>query len=326
MEGEFDFIPDADTVKFRYVFGSDEYPEFVCSSYNDVFGFFISGPRPGGGNYLQKNIALVPSTTLPVAINTVNPGVSAGGNCTSLAYSAYYVDNDSGLTIQYDGFTKVFTALAPVICNNKYHIKLAIADVGDEAYDSGVFLEARSLNGGIVGNISLDLDTLTLDSVCPYSSILKVSASGVFGNQPKLKWDFGDAIVLSGSGSGPYQLSWPAAGTKKVKLTVSSSLFNSKCSASSDSVMINIQKCQPLIPNVITPNGDGKNEHLAIKHLSSYPKSGIEIYNRWGNLIYQSSDYKNDWPIENNVSDGTYYYIITISDGRKFTGFFTLFR
>ena len=60
---EFDFIPVSDTVKFRYVFGSEEYPEYVCSDYNDVFGFFISGPNPAGGTYTNNNIAIIPGSS-----------------------------------------------------------------------------------------------------------------------------------------------------------------------------------------------------------------------------------------------------------------------
>ena len=156
---EFDFLPLDDTIRFRYVFGSEEYPEYVCSTFNDIFAFFISGPNPAGGNYVKKNIALVPNTALPVAINTVNNGTvgSAGsvGGCTSLAYSVYYVDNEAlnGMTVVFDGFTTVFTAWCLVTPCENYHIKLAIADVGDPNFDSGVFLEANSFstNGTSVG-------------------------------------------------------------------------------------------------------------------------------------------------------------------------------
>jgi len=150
---EFDFIPTSDTVKFRYVFASEEYPEFVCSNFNDVFGFFISGPNPAGGSYTNQNIAIIPgSGGLPVAINTVNPGVAGtfgtAGGCTSIGYSSLYVNNETppGATVAYDGFTVPLTALAAVNCGQTYHIKLAIADAGDGSWDSGVFLEAGSFS------------------------------------------------------------------------------------------------------------------------------------------------------------------------------------
>ena len=148
---EFDFVPTSDSIKFRYVFASEEYPEFVCSIFNDVFGFFLSGPNPAGGSYTNQNIAIIPgSGGLPVAINTVNPGVpgasGTAGGCTSLAYSSLYTDNTGGTTVTYDGFTHPLTAKAAVICGQSYHIKLAIADVGDNAYDSGVFFEAGSFS------------------------------------------------------------------------------------------------------------------------------------------------------------------------------------
>ncbi|MGZ8544859.1 MAG: choice-of-anchor L domain-containing protein, partial [Flavisolibacter sp.] len=64
---EFDFVPLGDTVKFNYVFSSEEYPTFTCSNFNDAFAFFITGPGITG----TKNIALVPGTNIPVAINSI---------------------------------------------------------------------------------------------------------------------------------------------------------------------------------------------------------------------------------------------------------------
>ncbi|MFH2143717.1 MAG: choice-of-anchor L domain-containing protein, partial [Bacteroidota bacterium] len=64
---EFDFIPAGDTLKFDFIFCSEEYPEYVFS-FNDVFAFFLSGPNPSGGNYTNYNIALLPGTTTPVSI------------------------------------------------------------------------------------------------------------------------------------------------------------------------------------------------------------------------------------------------------------------
>lgn len=154
---EFDFMPLSDTIKFRYVFASEEYPEYVCSMYNDVFGFFVSGPGINGPYSLNSiNIANIPNTNLPVAINSINNGTvgSAGtsGGCISQAYSAYYVDNEAiaGTTIVFDGFTAIFTAWCVVQPCQQYHIKLAVCDVGDGGYDSAVFLEAGSFSSTTV--------------------------------------------------------------------------------------------------------------------------------------------------------------------------------
>jgi gliding motility-associated-like protein len=161
------FIPISDTLRFRYAFGSEEYPEFVCSEFNDIFGFFISGPGISGPfSNGAVNIARIPGTNLPVTINNVNSGNvgSAGAaiNCTpprgSLAYSQFYNDNNgSAVPPVYDGITDVFTAEVVVQPCQVYTIKLAICDVSDAVYDSGVFLEAKSF-----GTSSLDVNVATL--------------------------------------------------------------------------------------------------------------------------------------------------------------------
>lgn len=151
---EFDFIPYSDTVRFRYVFGSEEYPEFAPpnnSSYNDVFGFFISGPGIVG----LQNIAKLPSGAI-VSINNVNP----------ITNSSFYNNNGDGNSspqngspfyIQYDGFTDVLEAVSKVQCGQNYHLILAIADVGDGIFDSGIFLEANSLSSKVPVEITYEL-------------------------------------------------------------------------------------------------------------------------------------------------------------------------
>ncbi len=148
---EFDFIPQGDSVIFNYMFGSDEYPEFSPSTFNDAFGLFLWGPGIAGP-YVQAgypnggiNIATIPGGT-PVTINNV--GDASNTN--------YYVFNEAASTltygdaIQYDGTTVKLTAASAVQCNQLYHIKLAISNVGDQSYDSGVFLEAGSFSSAAV--------------------------------------------------------------------------------------------------------------------------------------------------------------------------------
>ena len=144
---EFNFVPKGDTIKFDYVFASEEYPEFACTSFNDIFAFFISGPGITG----TPNIALVPGTTTPVTINNVNDKYCGA------AGAAYYVNNAACPNLVYDGMTTVLTAMHEVIPCDTYHLKLAIADVGDSGYDSGVFIKAGSLQSN-----SVEIEPITL--------------------------------------------------------------------------------------------------------------------------------------------------------------------
>ncbi len=141
---EFDFIPIGDSIQFDFVFGSEEYLEFVGSGFNDVFGFFLSGPGINGP-YTNNaiNIALIPGTTQAIAINNVN----------NVSYPEFYVENGDGFTppfstdptyVQYDGMTVRLTAREEVTCGEVHHIKIAVGDAGDTGWDSVVFLEGGS--------------------------------------------------------------------------------------------------------------------------------------------------------------------------------------
>ena len=174
------FVPISDTLRFRYTFASEEYPDFACGNFNDIFGFFIygdgiNGPFPNNA----ENIALIPElsdpsgltfTDLPVTINNVNPGVVGGsgsiGNCTppngSLAYSSYYNDNIGSETCTYNGILDVFTAQVIVKPCEEYTIVLSIADLTDGLYDSAVFLEAKSFG---TGSLEVETVTVSLDGV-----------------------------------------------------------------------------------------------------------------------------------------------------------------
>lgn len=155
---EFDFLAYADTFSFNYIFASEEYPEYACSSFNDVFAFLLTGIDPVTFQQTTKNVAIIPGTVtasnpngLPVTINAINAGPGTSGtasNCTppgsSAPYSMYYIGNNSTNGVQYDGYTTVLSAEAVILACQTYHMKLAIANVGDNSFDSGIFLEEGS--------------------------------------------------------------------------------------------------------------------------------------------------------------------------------------
>ncbi|RZK81961.1 MAG: T9SS type B sorting domain-containing protein, partial [Pedobacter sp.] len=83
-----------------------------------------------------------------------------------------------------------------------------------------------------------------------------------------------------------------------------------------------------VIPNVFTPNNDGKNDSFTIPGIENY-ENEVTIINRWGGTIYTAKGYKNDWKGE-GLNEGTYYYVIKLKPnaGRweTYTGYITLLR
>lgn len=137
---EFDLEAIGNQVSFEYVFASEEYEEYYCTQFNDVFGFFVTGPKPGAGNYTDHNIAIVPGTaSTPVSINNVGPS-----SCAGIDNHALYQNMSGAATLQYDGKTKVLLAKIDLKPCKKYRFKLGVADAGDRVLDSGVFLKEGS--------------------------------------------------------------------------------------------------------------------------------------------------------------------------------------
>lgn len=173
---EFDFVPYENHVTFNFIFASEEYPEYVGSEFNDVFGFFLSG-----SNIRKENLALIPGTEDPVSINNINHkknkelfinnnyfhtyGLDKNGekgsgvkrlmaslfNRKTTTKGTYYSLKEKKKlnqylvsNIEFDGMTKLMQASCYLTPWKLYHLKIAVGDVSDAIYDSGVFLEQGS--------------------------------------------------------------------------------------------------------------------------------------------------------------------------------------
>lgn len=93
--------------------------------------------------------------------------------------------------------------------------------------------------------------------------------------------------------------------------------------AQGESVVTTI--CDLVIPNVITPNGDGLNDYFEIEGIL-YVSNTVRIFNRWGQEVYSAKNYRNQWK-GGDLPDGTYYYEITVErDDSKYTGHLTILQ
>ena len=132
---QFDFKPQTEEIEFKYIFSSEEYIKYVDRGFNDVFGFFISGPGITG----EQNVAKIPGTNVEVTIDNVNHKKN----------TQYFKMNDqpgsnSYKYLQHNAQTLVLKANLTLVACEWYTIKLAIADVGDKDIDSWVFIGSKS--------------------------------------------------------------------------------------------------------------------------------------------------------------------------------------
>lgn len=140
---EFDFIALSNSFSFDYIFSSEQYlsnPSANQCGYTDGFAFLL---KKVGSGMPYENLAVVPGTGTPVTVNTVR-----GPGTICPVANANYFDAFNGVNhpTNYNGQTKIMTARATVEPNELYHIKLVVADQGNNLYDSAIFLGGGSFN------------------------------------------------------------------------------------------------------------------------------------------------------------------------------------
>lgn len=178
---EFDFIPLYDSLFFDYVFASEEYPEYVGSPYNDIFCLLITGP-----NFVKPvNLARIGYPSSTVMINSVNHKKNKEHY---IANHPFTPSIQTPYTIEYDGYTQLLTAQCLVTRGKMHHIKIAIGNVNDYAYDSGVFLRAGSFGsrGGGKSRFILPFDFNSHDVNNEYDRFID-SLADVLKSNPKWK-------------------------------------------------------------------------------------------------------------------------------------------
>lgn len=205
---EFDLVSTTDKIEFRYCFASEEYPEYIFKNVNDAFIFLVTNVENG----TSENIAILNNdSNIPITVDHINLKINSEYYVENIAYNLENIEAlktdlaklERAKTFQYDGFTTTLVAEVKVIPNQVYHFKLGISDVGDQLYDSAIFLEANSLKStGKKPNLEenlIDLEnSLSLDFSIQFetaSSIIKGEDSYLLlneiikalNNQPKIR-------------------------------------------------------------------------------------------------------------------------------------------
>jgi gliding motility-associated-like protein len=189
-----------------------------------------------------------------------------------------------------------------------------------------VYQGTASLNGCTAAPVSATVHTYPLPSaamVIPEVAIINtevplLDSSDYSGGQSQIvEWLLPGGVVVSGN---PGVYSFPSVGLQDVCLVVET---NYGCR---DTVCKTIMIIPPDVPspNVVTPNGDGENDALSFQYLDFFGPASLTVFNRWGIVVYSSSDYKNDWIP--SVTDGTYFYELVLADGKTKTSTLLIVR
>ncbi|MFC6876647.1 T9SS type B sorting domain-containing protein [Flavobacterium myungsuense] len=138
---EFDFISLSNKISFDYIFSSEQYltdPRSNQCNFTDGFAFLL---KEVGSTNAYQNLALIPNTTIPVRVNTVR---GLGTICPEANESYFGGFNGNEHPTNFNGQTTIMQAQATVIPGKLYHIKLVVADQGNNLYDSAIFLGGGS--------------------------------------------------------------------------------------------------------------------------------------------------------------------------------------
>jgi len=139
---KFNFTPLVDAIDFRFIMASEEYDGNTECTYADSFAFLLREV----GTSSDTNLAVLPDET-PVSVRNINDAPDCRAN------TEYFEGYDVGNT-NYGGRTKALTASSAVTPGVTYEIKLVVADQGDNAWDSAIFIEGGSFNIG--GDLGVD--------------------------------------------------------------------------------------------------------------------------------------------------------------------------
>jgi gliding motility-associated-like protein len=183
---------------------------------------------------------------------------------------------------------------------------------------------APSASSVVVTNFVNDLSVSIIDSaaVCANTE-LKLNATAT-GGVPDYTFDWAllPGTGSIGTGSELNTTSPGSEGTYTIAVVVSDSCGYTNMDMQLVTVL---PPCDIVIPNIITPNGDGVNEAFKIKNLEYHPNTTLSIFDRWGRKVYESSNYNNDWRGD-GLNDGTFFYILDVPDDKKYSGYLTIFK
>jgi gliding motility-associated-like protein len=243
---------------------------------------------------------------------------SAGGSCSAVA--TYTVAVHALFTIN--------TALQQVSCYGAGDGSISVTVNGGDAtihylwFNNNVSSSVADLVPGQYG-----LNITETSSLCIVDTIFHITGPDSLHLSDTAMNDLcnagtGSIITSVTGGTLPYTYHWPDNSTDSVLMNIHAGTYtvtvtdHNGCSKDLF-VVVGNDTCNDLvIHNVITPNGDGHNDTWVIEGIENYPKNSVQVFDKWGDMVFEKQDYNNDWTGHGKsgaLPDGTYYYLIKLN-------------
>ena len=310
---EFDFLASSDNLlACEFIFASEEYPEYIGSMFNDIFGFFISEPyenifgdQDPNFNQELQNIAYIPGTNFPISINNINP----------INNPEYYIDNClqtnndelqnvaanfDGNDIEYDAFSVPISLEAEIKKDVLYHLKIAIADASDPKFDSSLFLKSNSFDSGVNAEIG---------SVTQNGLLVSFENNSLGSN---FLWSFGDGNY-SDEDNPVHE--YDAPGVYTIQLDV---MDDSSCGVAQDYIIITVNNVMD-----ISVEEDALNCNFFYNQKQNQIKiDGVDLNDGCSMSLYNSLGAQVKCDVSNNIINifdtqkGVYFLEIKNKNGR----------
>lgn len=185
--------------------------------------------------------------------------------------------------------------------------------------DNGCFANSDTVSVLSANDPQAGISSDSPSSVFPGAIVVFTNTSTIDGGTiVSVIWTIGDTTL--GTGTTLTQL-FDTPGSYPITITVTTA---DGCTGSFTYTQI-VMPTEIQVPNVFSPNGDGKNDFLEFPGVEYYPNSRLSVFNRWGQEIFTSASYKNTWRAA-DVAEGTYYYVLKLENGKEYTGHVTLLR
>jgi gliding motility-associated-like protein len=343
--------PVTPTSNLQYIFDSNNWPPGTYTVM--LVADDGSGTVCPGADHIQIEVVQTPDVHLGNDTTMCNGQVvtlDAGGGTTYLWLpglentQTINVNTAGQYSVMVDGGNNTRCTDGDTI--NVYYVPQPNVNIGpDTCVTSGIMLDAANTGFGYTYLWSPYSNTQTINATASgYYSVtvaypnspcvdvdtvhVKVIPDPYFNIGPDTTICVFQLLDLEGPTNAPYTYMWYFNGTPTQNITSSFSLNLAAgnppvpgtymlavtgCNTVSDAMNLDVKPCDLTIPNVITPNDDQANETFIIKGLENYPGSRLTIFNRWGNKVFESTDYQNDWNGEGH-HDGVYYYILIAND------------